>query len=261
MFIPLHDRNALEHVKRPYVTWFFIAANIVFWLLTNALPQDIANNIVLGLGFIPSVAFGDAVLDPSVTIVPADLTALTYAFLHKDFWHLASNMLYLWVFGDNVEDAMGHVRYAIFYCLCAVAGALAHGILASDPNGPLIGASGAISGIVIAYLMLHPKVWVWVLFLFRYPLPLPAVFPLALWVAQQFYFVIASPDNSISWAAHVGGIITGAILVTFMRRRGVPLFDRETEKAATAVHADNTSPRSLPDEQIRKEPRFRWGRS
>jgi len=158
--------------------------------------------------------------------VPDDLTFVTYAFLHIDFWHLASNMLFLWVFGDNVEDALGHVKFLAFYLICAAAGAALHGFVASSSEGPLIGASGAISGVVAAYFLLHPRVRVWVLVLFRIPLPLPAFIPLALWIVQQFAMLALDLDGMVSWGAHVGGIIAGAILVLFMRRKGVPLFDR-----------------------------------
>jgi membrane associated rhomboid family serine protease len=158
--------------------------------------------------------------------VPLNTTYITYAFLHLDIWHLGSNMLFLWVFGDNVEDALGHAKYLVFYLLCAIAGALMHGVAMPDSQGPLIGASGAISGVVAAYFLLHPKVRVWVLVLMRIPLPLPAYIPLALWIAQQFVLMFISQFDEVSWAAHVGGILAGLILVLVMRRPGVPLFDK-----------------------------------
>ncbi len=129
-------------------------------------------------------------------------------------------MLFLWVFGDNVEDAMGHVRFLIFYLLCAAAGALAATASSSmTSEAPLIGASGAISGVVAAYFLLHPKVRVWVLVLFRMPLPLPAFMPLLLWIGQQFFMLAIDPDGDVSWGAHVGGIIAGALLILVLRRR------------------------------------------
>ncbi|MDI6839056.1 MAG: rhomboid family intramembrane serine protease [Rhizobiaceae bacterium] len=227
MFVPLHDRNGLKHIKRQYVTHGLIVLNVAIWLLTGPLAtEDVVQASVLGLGFIPAVVFGNAVLDPSLVLVPSLLTSITYAFLHGNVVHLATNMLFLWVFGDNVEDALGHVRFMFFYLLCAVAGAFAHGALIPASQSPLIGASGAIAGVVSAYVLLHPRVRIWVLVLFRFPLPLPAFIPLLFWIGQQFWMLGLSRDDNVSWGAHVGGIAAGALLVVFMRRPGVPLFDR-----------------------------------
>jgi membrane associated rhomboid family serine protease len=237
MFIPLHDANSLKHIKLQYVTLSLIGINILVWLLTGALASDeAANAAALGLGFIPAVVFDFASLDPSLQIVPDDATVFTYAFLHLNFWHLASNMLFLWVFGDNVEDALGHFRFLLFYLACAAAGALLHGFVEPTSQGPLIGASGAVSGIIAAYLLLHPKVRVWVLVFMRIPIPLPAFIPLALWVGQQFFMLAFGFQDNVSWGAHVGGIITGAVLVLFLRRRGVPLFDRTIVTPRAVAH-------------------------
>jgi len=263
MFIPLHDANALKHIKMQYVTISLIAINFVVWLFTGlAASDDMANTAVAGLGFIPAVAFHYANLDPSLVLVPTNFTWLTYSFLHQSFFHLASNMVFLWVFGDNVEDALGHVKFAIFYLCCAAAGALVHGLVAPHSEGPLIGASGAISGVVAAYFLLHPKVRVWVLVLFRIPLPLPAFIPLAFWILQQFYMMLTDPDGGVSWAAHVGGIIAGLVLVIVLRRRGVPLFDRNLVSPEAVVHVDgNVSPPAASNSPDKPdgEP-MHWGR-
>ncbi|MFB9952771.1 rhomboid family intramembrane serine protease [Rhizobium puerariae] len=226
MFIPLHDAVELKYIRVQYVTIGIIAINVLAWLFTTVASPEVVEHASLGLGFIPAVVFDHAVLDPSLVIVPDDATFVTYAFLHLDFWHLASNMLFLWVFGDNVEDALGHLKFLVFYLICAAAGAALHGFVAPEAEGPLIGASGAISGVVAAYFLLHPRVRVWVLVLFRIPLPLPAFIPLALWIVQQFAMLALDLDSMVSWGAHVGGIIAGAILVLVMRRKDVPLFDR-----------------------------------
>jgi membrane associated rhomboid family serine protease len=226
MFIPLHDAVELKYIRVQWVTIGIIAVNVVVWALTSLAEPETAERASLGFGFIPAVIFHYAVLDPSVILVPKDATFLTYAFLHLDVWHLGSNMLFLWVFGDNVEDALGHVRFLAFYLLCAAGGAALPGLVGPYTEGPLIGASGAISGVVAAYFLLHPRVRVWVLVLMRIPLPLPAFIPLALWIVQQFAMLALDLDGMVSWGAHVGGILCGAMLVVFMRRRGVPLFDR-----------------------------------
>jgi membrane associated rhomboid family serine protease len=153
--------------------------------------------------------------------------------------HLASNMLFLWVFGDNVEDALGHVRFLLFYGLCAAAAALLHGVISPLSEGPLIGASGAISGVIAAYLILHPRVRVWVLVLFRIPLPLPAFVPLIFWVFQQFYMLFADSGGAVSWAAHIGGMLAGSALVLLLRRRDVPLFDRGLVAPKALVRRDS----------------------
>jgi len=227
MFIPIHDANTLKYIRAQYVTIALILANLAVWAFTAITPEMTGELAALGLGFIPAIASDQAYLDPELVLVPASLTYVTYAFIHLDFWHLASNMVFLWVFGDNVEDALGHVRFLVFYLLCAAAGATLHAVIAPASEGPLIGASGAISGVVAAYFILHPRVRLWVLVLFRIPLPLPAFIPLTLWLLQQFAMLAIDLDGMVSWGAHIGGILAGAILVLFMRRKGVPLFDRQ----------------------------------
>ncbi len=243
MFIPLHDTNDLKHIRVQYVTIGLILLNVFAWLFTSFAPVEQAERASLGLGFIPAVIFDRAILDPSLVVVPEDLTFLTYAFLHIDFWHLAPNMLFLWVFGDNVEDALGHLRFLVFYLLCAAAGAALHGLVAPGAEAPLIGASGAVAGVVSAYFLLHPRVRVWVLVMFRIPLPLPAFIPLALWIAQQFVMLALDLDGMVSWGAHVGGILAGALLILVMRRKGVPLFDRRIV-APRAAHYRQDLPRA-----------------
>lgn len=227
MFIPIHDANTLKHIRAQYVTIALILTNVAVWAFTAITPEMVGELAALGLGFIPAIISDHAYLDPELVLVPTGLTYVTYAFIHLDFWHLASNMIFLWVFGDNVEDALGHVRFLVFYLLCAAAGAMLHSVIAPASEGPLIGASGAISGVVAAYFILHPRVRLWVLVLFRIPLPLPAFIPLTLWLLQQFAMLALDLDGMVSWGAHVGGILAGAILVLFMRRKGVPLFDRQ----------------------------------
>ena len=238
MFIPLHDRNELDHIDRQYVTLGLIGLNVAIWLVTAVSGETgaFAMATVLGLGYIPAVANGFANLAPGLAIVPEGATYVTYAFLHADIWHLGANMLFLWVFGDNVEDAMGHLRFLAFYLLCAAAGAVAHGLVDPRSEAPLIGASGAVAGVVAAYLVLHPRVRLWVLVLGRFPLPLPAFVPLTLWIAYQFYMLAFDTQGEVSWAAHVGGILAGFALVALMKRRAVPLFDREIVSPRAVWH-------------------------
>ena len=227
MFIPIHDSNRLTHIGFPFVTVGLIAANALIFLFFSASGETGAylSAFEISYGFIPAVVNGLADLPPAYVVMPQGFSYLTYAFLHLDFWHLAGNMLFLWVFGDNVEDAFGHLRFLLFYLACAAAAAFAHALLFPASELTLLGASGAVSGVLAAYLMLHPKVWVWVLAFGRIPLYLPAWALLIGWIVWQFY-MLASGGADVSYASHAGGIVAGALLTLVLRRRGVRLFDR-----------------------------------
>ena len=242
MFVPLHDANRLKHIDLQYVTLALIAINVLVYLLVNVtFTEEGMFATVVSLGYTPAVVNDVAELPPELVWIPEELSLVSYAFLHGDFWHLATNMLFLWVFGDNVEDALGHFRFLIFYLLCAVAGALFHGWLEPASQAPLIGASGAVSGIIGAYLLLHPRVRVWILALGRIPLPLPAWIPLTFWIGFQVFMIVTSGDQQVSWAAHIGGVVAGMLLVLIMRRRGVPLLDRVMQ-TPKAVEVDASRP-------------------
>jgi membrane associated rhomboid family serine protease len=257
MFVPLYDVNALKHIRVQYVTISLIVINVAVWLVTGfAATDEFSGRASMGLGYIPALLFDNRQLDPSLYLIPEDYTYITYAFLHGDFWHIATNMLFLWVFGDNVEDAMGHVKFLIFYLLCAAAAAWFHGFLDPRSTGPLIGASGAISGVVASYFLLHPKVRVWVLILWRVPLPLPAFIPLIFWILQQFYMLVVDRDSNVSWAAHAGGIMAGLVLTPVLKRWAVPLFDR-TIVSPRAVEHKEADPATV--EAPQKTPPH-WGR-
>lgn len=251
MFIPLHDANSLKHIRLQYVTLGIIAANIIIFILMAV--SDGSQATVYGLGYVPAVVNDVAELPPHVVLLPEGFTYVTYAFLHGDFFHLAGNMLFLWVFGDNVEDALGHFRFLLFYFACAAAGAAFHGMLAPGSEIPLVGASGAIAGIVAAYLILHPRVKVWVLAFGRIPLRIPAFIPLILWVGFQMLMLSIGDDSNISWATHVGGILCGAILIVILKRPEVPLFDRRIVTPA-AVETAASEPTAGPKTSTR------WGR-
>jgi membrane associated rhomboid family serine protease len=135
-------------------------------------------------------------------------------------------MIFLFVFGDNVEDALGHVRFGIFYLLCGALAALCHSQITSTPEIPLIGASGAISGVIGAYLMLHPNVRVWVLMpsLPILPLRFSAAFVIGIWIVYQIVSALYLPTGSTAWWAHIGGFAAGALFITVMKRPGVKLF-------------------------------------
>ena len=228
MFLPLYDHNPLRHVRRQFVTWGLIALNAAVFVFVQGggLSEPAMQAASLSFGLVPAVLFDLRELAPELAIAPDGVSLVSYAFLHGSWVHLGGNMLFLWVFGDNVEDAMGHFRFLVFYLLCAAFAGFAHALLEPSSIVPLIGASGAVAGVIGAYLMLHPKVRVWVLALGRVPLRLPAWLLLAGWIAFQLFMALGGGDRQVAWWAHVAGAIAGAVLVVPMRRRGVPLLDR-----------------------------------
>ncbi|MFZ1815095.1 MAG: rhomboid family intramembrane serine protease [Rhizobiaceae bacterium] len=229
MFIPLHDANYLRHIRVQYVTLAIIVLNCAIWIFFgNGIFSNLESvrATFFSWGMIPAVANGYEVLPAQYQTLPEYSKYLTYAFLHGDFMHLAGNMLFIWVFGDNVEDAMGHFRFAIFFALSAIAGAYLHSIVQPESESPLIGASGAAAGIITAYLMLHPKVKVWVLALGRIPLRISAVWVIGAWILFQLANFAVAGDDQISWAAHVGGIVAGAVLLPVFKRSDVKMFDQ-----------------------------------
>ncbi len=226
MFFPLYDHNPLKHVRWQYVTWGLIIANVAIFALMQ-LGDGVSQGLqasALSYGLVPAVLFDLRDLSPELAVLPEWLTVVSYAFLHGSWLHLAGNMVFLWVFGDNVEDAMGHARFLIFYLACAAAAGYAHAFTEPDSIVPLIGASGAVAGVIGAYLMLHPNIRVWVLVLARIPLRVPASWALFAWIGLQLGNALFSDDQDVAWWAHVGGFVAGAALVVPLRRRGVPLF-------------------------------------
>ena len=227
MFIPLHDDTALRIIRFQLVNGALIAINVAVLLYSHLFLGDPGEaRFQLATGIIPAVLYHRAALPAGLGLMPEQLTLLTYMFVHADWFHLLSNMLFLWVFGDNVEDALGHIKYLVFYVVCGIAAGLVHAYMLPESKLPLIGASGAVAGVIGAYLVLHPRVLVWVLAFRFIPLKIPAAWVLGVWVATQLVMVLVNQSDQVAWWAHIGGVVTGAILVVFMRRPGVPLFDR-----------------------------------
>lgn len=224
MFIPLHDGTPMRHLAAPRTAWTLIAVNVGVWLAGRfGLFGDMAR-VDTALGAIPAVLLGHAELAASLALVPSWATPFTAMFLHGNLFHLVGNMLFLWVFGDNVEDAMGHLRFLLFYLACGLAGTLLYAGMAPQSEAPLIGASGAVSGVIVAYLMLHPRVRVFGLVFNWLPLRIPAYWCLGLWIVFQIVNAVLGGESEVGWWAHVGGILAGAVLTPLMRRPGVVLF-------------------------------------
>ena len=228
MFVPIMDDAPVRRIRRPWVTYGFIAACTLIYVVLQSGWVVVGHDwLVVSFGLIPSVLFGDAVLPDGYGLVPAWTTLITSLFLHGGFVHLAGNMLFLWVFGDNVEDDLGHLRYLVFLLLCGVGAGLAHAASADNVDAPLVGASGVVSGVVAAYVMLHPQVKVWVLLFYRLPLRLRAFWIIGAWGVFQAGNALISGATDIAWWAHVGGFVTGAVLVVALKRPDVRLFDRD----------------------------------
>ena len=228
MFIPIHDKNPLKIVAFQLVTLIIILSCIATFVWQLSLSELAETQVAYALGVVPSVLFNINTLPPEVHILPSELTLVSYMFLHGGWLHLLGNMLFLWVFGDNVEDSMGHLRFIIFFLLCGLLAGLAHSLMLADSQMPLIGASGAVAGVLGGYLMLHPRVKVLVLLFSRIPLRLPAYLLIIGWILFQFFSVWTNAEgDNIAWWAHIGGFVAGMILIIPLRYKRVPLFDRD----------------------------------
>jgi membrane associated rhomboid family serine protease len=217
----------MRHLRAPFVSYAIIGASVLSYIIVSFLvPGSVEIAVAAGFGVIPSVLFSTAQLPAELAQAPAWATPVTHVFLHAGFIHLASNMLFLWVFGDNVEDQTGHGRFAILYFLCGFAGSLAHALMNAQSQQPLIGASGAIAGIIAAYLLLYPRVRIWGLVFKVLPLNVPAYWVIAAWFVLQVFQAILAPAGGVGWWAHIGGFVAGLALTPLLVRRGTVLFGR-----------------------------------
>ncbi|OLB21179.1 MAG: hypothetical protein AUI12_11505 [Acidobacteria bacterium 13_2_20CM_2_57_6] len=222
MFIPLKDLNPSR--TYPFVNITLIFANVVIFLyqvgLEATLPRRAFDALLLSYSTVP--ARFPAYLAGHVSFEVSFVPLLTSMFLHSGFLHLAGNMLFLWIFGDNVEDFFGHVGYFFFYLVCGIGAGLLHVVFNFHSNIPAVGASGAISGVMGAYMLLYPRARILTL-VFIFPLPVPAVVFLGLWYVMQFLAGLSTIGVKVTggvavWA-HVGGFLLGMLLTTMVRRR------------------------------------------
>jgi membrane associated rhomboid family serine protease len=237
MVIPLHDDN--PSTTRPYVTVGILITCVLVYVAQHLLLSRTGTvQAAYAFGLVPAVLTGREMLPPEISVVPAWVTVFTSMFMHGGFWHLAGNMLYLWIFGNNIEDAMGHGRFLVFYLLCGVAAVCAQVLPNPGSIIPMVGASGAISGVLGAYMLLYPRARV----LLGLPLGFlivqlgrfPAIWVLAAWFVMQLVMGAASAaravgeetQGGIAFGAHIGGFIAGLLLVAIFKKRGVPLWRR-----------------------------------
>lgn len=240
MVFPLYDDNT-DRTTLPIVNYIFIAINILVFVLLQGIgtndkftyafstvPQEIVTgrDITSPDRVVEHPVTGQQLLIPGLQPTPLSvyMTLLFSMFMHGGIAHLAGNMLFLWIFGDNLEHTLGHFRYAVFYLVCGLIASLAHvfttAILATDTTSmliPSLGASGAISGVLGGYLLLHPKRRVTVI-LFRFLTDVPAYVAIGIWFAFQLISGLGmlgggSQQGGVAYAAHIGGFIAGLVLI------------------------------------------------
>jgi membrane associated rhomboid family serine protease len=223
---PYHDEN--EARRTPYVTYAIIALNVLVWIVAEGAGSTLAMARAVTLRLPPGTPFqmGDGLVcltDPGRQA----LNVLTSMFLHGSWMHLLGNMWFMWIFGNNIEDSMGHARFIVFYLACGVAAALAQVLLNAASPIPMVGASGAISGVMGAYLILYPRVRVFVMVpigIFPISMALPAWTMLLYWAGLQLLSGVvgmmgAQDEGGVAFGAHVGGFLAGVILIKLFARR------------------------------------------
>jgi membrane associated rhomboid family serine protease len=218
--IPLRDINPIR--TTPFVNYLIIVVNVLMFMWELSYGAE-AEQFLYNVAFIPARFWIPGYLVPNL------ITIFISMFLHGGFLHIASNMLYLWIFGDNIEDRLGHFRYLLFYLLCGFGATMSHAFFNPTSRVPAIGASGAIAGVLGAYLILFPRARVTTLipiFFFIMIRELPAVFILGLWFVLQLFSGVGSLSaagteqaGGTAYFAHIGGFVLGMILIVIMGGR------------------------------------------
>jgi membrane associated rhomboid family serine protease len=232
--LPLYDDN--PRTRAAVVTYGLVAACVLVFLWQSALPPRAAMLVPYRLGFIPAVFFGSVELPARLHAWPPAATVVSSMFLHGDILHIGGNMLYLWIFGKAVEAALGPFRFLLFYFVCGIAAALTQGFVEPAAEVPMIGASGAIAGVLGAYFILFPRsnvvTFVWIFILVRL-IALPGVVLLGLWFGLQLLSALTARPGApgVAFWAHVGGFVAGMVLVLFFRPRGVSPFQPSRSRA------------------------------
>lgn len=249
-FLPLFDDNPPG--RPPIINWLLILACVLVFLYQASLPLRQQYGFIFHYGAIPLL----------ISNGEASASLITSMFLHGGWMHLGGNMLYLWIFGDNIEDKMGSFRFILFYLLCGVVATLTHIAIGPSSEVPLVGASGAIAGVLAAYLLLFPRAKVRVLIvilIFLRWIYMPAFVVLGGWLLLQFIAAPASlaADSGTAYFAHIGGFVAGLVLTPFFKKRDVPIFPPAPEPA----QADQAI-EPVPTRQVRNEfvERYRYRR-
>jgi membrane associated rhomboid family serine protease len=225
-FFPFKDDNPTS--SRPIISWALISICSLIFFYQLSLSIFDFNNFVRYFGITPFKLINNT--------NDQWFTVLSSMFVHGNLTHLAGNMVYLWIFGDNIEDSFGKIRFILFYLLCGVAAVFSQ--ILYDPNSltPMIGASGAIAGVLGAYLILYPraKIWVfmWIVFIVRL-ITVPAFIVLGIWMFLQLINVIDQGTSGVAYSAHIGGFIAGMILAPLLKKKNKRLFAPSTRTKYT----------------------------
>jgi membrane associated rhomboid family serine protease len=226
---PLRDDNPTSIF--PMLTIGLIAINVMIFLYQLSLGPNGQERLVYQFGSIPAVLFGSQRLAESLAVIPPFASLFTSMFLHGGFMHLLGNMLYLWIFGNNIEEAMGRFRFILFYLATGVAAGYAHALVNPASPVPSIGASGAISGVLGAYILLYPRARVLTLIFLGFFVRLMYI---PAWIVLGFWFFlqllsgsVGSQSNAggIAFWAHIGGFLAGMVLVGLFKRREIHFFN------------------------------------
>lgn len=220
--LPLRDRNPTEKVA--FFTAILIIINSVVFLYQLSLSETYARELIINFGFTPANFFLPLIEGNFSQEIFMPL--FTSLFLHGSLLHLGGNMLFLWIFGNNIEDTFGHIPFLLFYFFCGLVANLAQGLANPSSTIPAVGASGAISGILAAYLVFFPEARVVTLiplFFFWEVVELPALIVIGFWfllqVANSFYAVSSGNSGGVAWFAHLGGFLAGMLIAIFLRRK------------------------------------------
>jgi len=214
--IPLKDDNPTSN--RPIITYFLIGSCVLIFLIQLSSQSYKTGQLFYTYGLIPSVLMGHNQLPMDLYAVPAYLTIFTSMFMHGGFMHLIGNMLYMWIFADNIEDNLGPTKFIIFYLLSGIGAAMSQVLMDVHSQIPMVGASGAIGGVLGAYLINHPNARVLVLIPFGFfsqILKIRALYVLGFWFILQFI----SSGGGVAYAAHIGGFVSGMILILFFNKK------------------------------------------
>ena len=214
--IPLKDDNPTS--GKPIVTYFLIGSCVLIFLIQLGSQSYQTGQLFYSYGLIPSVLMGHNQLPLDLYVIPAYLTIFSSMFMHGGFMHLIGNMLYMWIFADNIEDNLGPRKFIIFYLLSGVGAAMTQVFMDTQSQIPMVGASGAIGGVLGAYLINHPNARVLVLIPFGFfsqLIKIRALYVLGFWFILQFI----SSGGGVAYAAHIGGFVSGMILILFFNKR------------------------------------------
>ncbi|MBL6758640.1 MAG: rhomboid family intramembrane serine protease [Pelagibacteraceae bacterium] len=219
--IPLKDDNPTN--STPIITYVIIGICVIVFLLEISSPNYTSGALFYSWGVIPASLVHNLQVPEEIYRVPPMATLITSMFMHGGFMHLIGNMLYMWIFADNIEDELGKTKFIIFYILSGIAAALTQVYMNTESTVPMVGASGAIGGVLGAYIVNHPRAKVLVLIplgFFTQIIKVPAIFVLGIWFILQFVSSAfsSSSGGGVAYGAHIGGFIFGAIAILFFNR-------------------------------------------